>query len=431
MSDILEQNPEIPRLAERLFRHEAGKLVSALTGIFGIHRLQLAEDVVQEALVRALQTWPYYGIPRNPAAWLMQTAKHRALDLIRREKLFHDKQPEIAASLERLPEDGEAPAFEDEIRDHRLRLIFACCHPSISLEDQTVLALKTLCGFGIPEIASAFLSSEAAIAKRLTRAKQRIQDQRLPFEIPSGAELPPRLDAVLHVIYLLFNEGYKASTGDSLVREDLCEEAIRLASLLADHPAVESPRVHALLALMLLHASRLPARTDADGGILTLSLQDRTKWDRAMIARGLFHLSRAATGDELSEYHLQAGIAACHATAENDTSTDWPRILDHYDAWLAISASPVVALNRAVAVAKVHGPQAGIDAVDAIRDRDHLASYHLFHAVLGDFEERLERYEEASARFERALRLANSGSERSFLAERLRHCRIKAREALT
>ena len=199
-------NPEIPKLTEHLFRHEAGKLVSALTGIFGIRRLQLAEDVVQEAMIRALQVWPYYGVPDNPAAWLMQTAKRRALDMLRREKLFQEKQPEISASLERLPDDADGPLFEEEIRDDRLRLIFTCCHPLISQEDQTALALKTLCGFGIPEIASAFLTSEAAIAKRLTRAKQRIQDQGIPFEIPAGNELESRLDGVLHVLYLLFNE---------------------------------------------------------------------------------------------------------------------------------------------------------------------------------------------------------------------------------
>ncbi len=422
MSTAPSQHPEIPGLTEHLFRHEAGKLVSALTGIFGIRRLQLAEDVVQEAMIRALQTWPYYGVPDNPAAWLMQTAKRRALDLIRREKLFLEKQPEITASLERLPEDGDGPHFEEEIRDDRLKLIFTCCHPLISQEDQTALALKTLCGFGIPEIASAFLTSEAAIAKRLTRAKQRIQDQGIPYEIPAGTELDSRLDGVLHVIYLLFNEGYKASNGQSVIREDLCHEAIRLASLLAAHPAGNLPRTHALLSLMLLDAARIPAREDGEGNILRLKDQDRDRWDRGLIGAGMLHLAQATTGSELSEYHLQAGIAACHCTAPDYDATDWPRILAHYDRWVEMSQSPVVALNRAVAVANVQGPKAGMDAIKAIAKPEQLETYYLFHAVIGDLEERMDRREEAAARFSKAMELTGVAAERNFLEERQRAC---------
>lgn len=419
-------SPEIPKLAEHLFRQEAGKMISALTGIFGVHRLQLAEDVVQEALIRALQTWPYYGVPANPAAWLMQTAKNRALDLLRREKFFNDKQDEIAASLERLPEEG--PQFDDEIRDHRLRLIFTCCHPQIPYDDRTLLALKTLCGFGIPEIASAFLASEAAVAKRLTRAKQKIQDLRIPYEIPSGNDLAERLDAVLQVIYLLFNEGYKASNGDALVRADLCEEAIRLAGHLAEHPRTDSPRVHALVALMLFNASRLPARESPEGELLTLERQDRGKWDRGKIVRGMLHLAQATSGDTLSEYHLQAGIAACHATARDDASTDWPRILGHYDHWMALSRSPLVALNRAVAVAKVHGPEAALEAIAGISDRRLLESYHLYHAVLGDLAQRLGRDHEAADHFRQAIRQTSVEAERIFLTEKLSSC-VRAGEA--
>jgi RNA polymerase sigma factor (sigma-70 family) len=415
-------NPEVPKLTEHLFRHEAAKLVSTLTGIFGIHRLQLAEDVVQEAMIRALQTWPYYGVPANPAAWLMQTAKNRALDLIRREKLFNEKQPEIAASLEALPDEGDTPRFDDEIRDDRLRLIFACCHPAISLEDQTVLALKTLCAFSVTEIATAFLSSEAAIAKRLTRAKQRIQDQRIPFEIPSGTELESRLDGVLQVLYLLFNEGYKASSGELIVKEDLCREAIRLGGLLAAHPAADHPRTHALLALMLLDAARIPARQDRDGNILRLMDQDRESWDRTLIAAGLWHLSQSSRGEELSEYHLQAGIAACHCTAADYRATDWARILKHYDRWQEVSDSPVVALNRAVAVANVHGAEAGMKALREIAKPEQLETYYLFHAVVGDFEERMERRQEAAASFSKAIELTGVAAEKTFLDERRRAC---------
>src|SRR5882724_1639086 len=294
MSDGPEQNGaaptgEVSRLTDHLFRHEAGKLISVLTGIFGIDRLQLAEDVVQESLIRALRTWPYTGIPKNPAAWLTQTAKNLALDLIRREKLFHDKQPEIIASMEEWVSDsaGDSPRFDNEIRDGRLRLMFACCHPFLSPEDQTALALKTLCAFSPAEIAKAFLTSEAAIAKRLTRAKQKIREEHIPFEIPIGEELSRRLDAVLQTLYLLFNEGYKASSGDHLVREELCHEAIRLGVLLAEHPAGNQPRTHALVGLMLLNAARLPARTDSEGNILRLKEQDRSIWNQVLIARGM------------------------------------------------------------------------------------------------------------------------------------------------
>src|SRR5262245_62150825 len=276
---------DIPGLTEHLFRHEAGKMVSVLTSIFGIDRLQLAEDVVQEALVRALQTWPYYGVPKNPAAWLTQTAKNLAVDLIRREKLFQEKQPEIITFIEQWSEEADAVdsvAFDSEIKDGRLRLMFACCHPLIPQESQTALALKTLCGFSPEEIAVAFLTTEAAIAKRLTRARQRIQELRIQFEIPAGEELAVRLDGVLQTLYLLFNEGYKASVGDNLIREDLCREAIRLTTLLAEHPAGNQPRVHALASLMLFNGARLSARQDQRGNILRLEEQDRSRWDQSM-----------------------------------------------------------------------------------------------------------------------------------------------------
>ncbi len=435
MSPASDQSPsapptgEISRLADHLFRHEASKLVAVLTGIFGIARLQLAEDVVQEAMVRALQTWPYYGVPQNPAAWLTQTAKNLALDLIRREKRFLDKQPEIIASVEQRLAGGEAdaaPGFDDEIKDDRLRLMFACCHPLIPQEAQTALALKTLCGFSPGEIAKAFLTSEAAIAKRLTRARQRIQEQGIPFEIPGGAELSSRLEGVLQILYLLFNEGYKASSGESLVRAELCHEAIRLATLLAGHPAARQPRTHALLALMLLDAARLPARTDAEGNILRLREQDRAVWDREMIARGIWHLSQSAAGEVISEYHVQAGIAACHCTAPDYAATDWPRILALYDSLVALNDSPVVALNRAVAVAHVHGPAEGLAAVAAIPDRRPLESYYLLNAVLGDFEAQREDFPTAAEHLREAIRLTEVKSERSFLAARLRECEARA-----
>jgi RNA polymerase sigma factor (sigma-70 family) len=421
---------EVSKLAEHFFRHEAGKLVSVLTGIFGIERLQLAEDVVQESLVRALQTWPYYGIPNNPAAWLTQTAKHLALDLIRREKSFRDKQTEIITFIDQWSSDpvaDDSPIFETEIKDGRLRLMFACCHPQLPPEAQTALALKTLCGFSTTEIAIAFLTSEAAIAKRLTRARQRIQDLHIPFEIPSGADLSSRLDGVLQTLYLLFNEGYKASTGENLVREDLCSEAIHLATLLAEHPLTNQPRIHALISLMLLDGARLPARVDAEGNILRLKEQNRSLWNRRMIEHGMLHLGLAAAGNELTEYHIQAGIAACHDAAVDYKSTDWQKILTLYDHWIGISDSPVIALNRAVAVANVNGPKAGLAAMEPIRKNGYLDSYYLFFAVLGEFEYRQDHFDIASGHFRKAIQLTDLQTEKVFLEKRLRDCEEKAR----
>lgn len=414
---------EIFHVVEHLFRHEAGKMVATLTGIFGIEHLTLAEDVVQEALARALQTWPFYGVPRNPAAWLMQTARNRALDVVRRENNFRAKEPDIIRLM-----DGENPApdaiilSEQEIADDWLRMMFVCCHPQIPAEAQVALALKTLCGFSPAEIAKAFLTTEAAIAKRLMRAKQKIRDARIAFEIPAGGELARRLDGVLQSLYLLFNEGYKASAGDKLVREDICAEAIRLTGLLSEHPAGNQPKTHALLALMLLNAARTPARVDGEGNLLRLQEQDRTRWDQPLIARGLFHLAQSAAGGELSEYHLQAGISACHCAARDYASTDWRQILSLYDRLLALDGSPVVALNRAVVLAEVNGPQAGIEAVEAIPNLKSLGSYYLLHAVLGDFELQLNRLPVAAAHFQRALELAGMKSEQMFLVKRLQAC---------
>lgn len=414
---------EIFHVVEHLFRHEAGKMVATLTGIFGIEHLTLAEDVVQEALARALQTWPFYGVPRNPAAWLMQTARNRALDVVRRENNFRAKEPDIIRLM-----DGENPApdaiilSEQEIADDWLRMMFVCCHPQIPAEAQVALALKTLCGFSPAEIAKAFLTTEAAIAKRLMRAKQKIRDARIAFEIPAGGELARRLDGVLQSLCLLINEGYNASAGDKLVREDICAEAIRLTGLLSEHPAGNQPKTHALLALMLLNAARTPARVDGEGNLLRLQEQDRTRWDQPLIARGLFHLAQSAAGGELSEYHLQAGISACHCAARDYASTDWRQILSLYDRLLALDGSPVVALNRAVVLAEVNGPQAGIEAVEAIPNLKSLGSYYLLHAVLGDFELQLNRLPVAAAHFQRALELAGMKSEQMFLVKRLQAC---------
>lgn len=400
-------------------------MVAVLTGIFGIEHLTLAEDVVQEALARALQTWPFYGVPKNPAAWIMRASRNLALDVVRREKVFRDKEPEIIRLMDReTPAPDAAMVAAQEIADDRLRMMFVCCHPVIPPEAQVALALKVLGGFSVTEIARAFLTGDAAMAKRLTRAKQKIQEARVAFEIPTGEELARRLDGVLQSLYLLFNEGYKASSGDKLVREDICAEAIRLASLLAAHPAGDVPKTHALLALMLLNAARIPARVDDDGNLLRLVDQDRASWDQSMIARGMYHLTRSAAGAELTTYHLQAGIAACHGAARDSESTDWAKILSLYDRLVELDSSPVAALNRAVALAQVRGAEAGLDAVSAIPDLPSLESYHLLHAVLGEFELRMNRGTKAAFHFRKALELAALKSERAFLEKRLEACEL-------
>jgi RNA polymerase sigma-70 factor (ECF subfamily) len=422
-NDGAHESTDVSRLVEHLFRHEAGKMVAILTRIFGLEHLSLAEDVVQEALGRALQTWPFYGVPDNPSAWLMRAARNLALDVVRREKVFRDKQADIIHVMDRPSIAPDATIFtEHEIADDRLRMMFVCCHPVIPSDAQIALALNTLCGFSISEISRAFLTSESAIAKRLTRAKQKIRQARVPFEIPTGQDLARRLDVVLEALYLLFNEGYKASSGERLVREDICREAIRLAGLLAEHSIGNCPKTHALLALMLLNAGRIPSRVDGKGNLLRLQEQDRNLWDQLMMARGMFHLAQSAAGEQITRYHLEAGISACHCAAPDFDSTDWTQILALYDRLVAFDASPIIALNRAVAVANVHGPAAGIRAVESIRNRAQLDSYHLLYAVLGDLEARLANFAAAAGYFRQALELTQLKSEQIFLSRRIQAC---------
>src|SRR5438046_4860891 len=424
-SELLLKNtvqvlPEVSGIVEHLFRHEGAKMVAILTRIFGIEHLNLAEDVVQEALARALQTWPFYGVPKNPSAWIMRASRNLALDVVRRRKVFQNKQAEISRLMDRdVAKSDEAIFSDDEISDDRLRLMFVCCHPAIPAEAQVALALKALCGFSVAEIGHAFLTTEAAIAKRLTRAKQKINQARIPFEIPAGKELRQRLDNVLQSLYLLFNEGYKASSGENLVREELCAEAIRLAELLVSHAAGDQPKTHALLALMLLTAARNPTRLDSEGNLLRLREQDRIRWDKSMIARGMFHIAQSAAGNELSEYHLQAGIAACHCAAKAYESTNWQQILSLYDRLIEFDQSPVVALNRAVAIANIRGAKAGLQVVRRIRNLNKLSSYYVLYAVQGEFEMRSGNLQVAAEQFRKSFELEDTNSERAFLLKRL------------
>lgn len=408
------------QLVEHFFRHETGRLHGALIRLLGVHNLALVEDVTQEALLRALRTWSMGGVPANPSAWITRVAMNLAKDALRHQRMSASKEPAIITYLDQtLAASAVGKGEEHEIRDDALRLMFVCCHPAIPTDAQVVLALKVLCGFSTGEIARAFLSSEAAIEKQLTRTRQRLQEEAIGFEIPEGQDLVPRLDGVLAALYLLFNEGYKASAGDSLLREELCREAIRLVSLLIVHPAGNTPRSHALLALMLLSSARFPTRLNEQGNISLLDDQDRSKWDQSRIDQGLMHLAAAAAGDSISDYHLQAGIAACHCLAPNAAATDWRRILRHYDRLLARNSSPIIALNRAVAVAHVHGAQAALDAIASIPRRELVESNHLFHAVVGELEQQLGNHEAAAVSFRRALALAQVGPEQDHLTRML------------
>ena len=420
MRTMQRGSEEVRELVDHLFRHRAGQAVSTLTGIFGPQHLQLAEDVVQETLLKALQQWPYRGVPENPGAWITQVAKNQALDVLRRDASFRQRYERLSNALERMDDNvGREDALESGLHDDQLRMIFTCCHPAISPEAQVALTLKTVGGLGVPEIARAFLVPESTIAQRLVRAKRTIRQERIPFEVPSAAELAERLDSVLAVLYGLFNEGYGAHQGEDLIRHELCVEAIRLTSLLSEHPVGDQPTVHALLALMLLQAARLPARTDEQGDLLLLEEQDRSRWDRRMIVAGLQRLAQSAQGHEITSYHLEAGIAAAHAVALTYAETDWQRILSHYDALLAMTASPVVALNRTVALAMVHGPQAGVAELARVQALPSMASYYLLHATSATLHEQIGDGKRAAADYERALALTANDAERRYLERKL------------
>ncbi len=407
-------------LVEHFFRHETGRLHGALVRLMGVHNLSLAEDVAQEAMLRALRTWSMGGVPANPSAWITRVAMNLARDAMRHLRMSTAKEPAIITHFEQsLATPAVAWEGAWEFRDDTLRLMFVCCHPSIAPDAQVVLALKMLCGFSNGEIARAFLSTEAAIEKQLTRTKQRIAEMGIGFELPEGEAVATRLDGVLAALYLLFNEGHKASSGDRLLREELCGEAVRLTSLLLAHPAGKSPKSHALLALMLLTAARFPSRQDEQGALLRLGDQDRSRWDQALIGLGLVQLAEASSGTELSEYHLQAGIAACHCIARDYASTDWARILVLYDQLLRVKPSPVVALNRVVALAQVRGVDAALKEISLIPAKERLQGHYLYHAVSGELQLQAGEARAAAESFRRALQLATVAPEQDHLARRL------------
>jgi len=397
-------------------------MVAHLTRLLGPAHLDLAEETVQEAMLRALESWPYQGAPDNPAAWLFRVAHNIAIDGVRRCRVHHEKTEAVIAALSQSAAAAPGdPDLEDQLRDDELRMIFMCCHPRISPDARVALSLKTVGGFGVREIARAFLADDATIAQRLVRAKRQIRDAPLTLDIPHGAELTERLDSVLEVIYFLYNEGYSAHAGKNLVREDLCEEALRLGLLVASS-SIAQPRVHALVALMALEGARLPARVNDAGDLVLLEDQDHSRWDERLIALGFHHFDRSIAGDQVSAYHMQAAIAATHARAADAQSVDWKMILQMYDQLLAMFPSPVVALNRAVAVAKVRGPAAALTAIEAIEGDPKLRDYHLLLAAQGHLLMQLDRFREAADSFEAALRRPCSEPERRFLKARLETC---------
>jgi len=421
--------PRAVELDEHLFRHEAGRMVAALTRIFGVHNLALAEDVVQDAFCRALEVWKFRGVPENPSAWLMATAKHRAIDVLRRERTARTFAPELGRLIE--SEWTLAPAVHElfgaaAIQDDELRMMFSCCHPRLAEPAQIALILHILCGFSVGEVAAAFLSSNAAIEKRITRAKKVLAGSKKLFEL-SAADFSTRLSAVHRALYLLFNEGYHGASAESAVRIELCGEALRMAGLLRRHPLAATPATLALGALMCLHAARLPGRVDASGELHTLFEQDRSRWDMDLIAEGQRLLDLSATGSALSEYHVEAAIASVHARARSAEETDWERIVSLYDTLIAIRPSPVVALNRAIAVAQHQGPQRGLDAIRAVDGLDRLASYRFYPATLGELELRGGRPAAAREHFCKALALARNPMERRFIERRIGACRISDR----
>jgi len=409
-------------LIEHLFRHQAGRVIARLTRLLGPAHVELAEDAVQEALMRAVQTWPHQGVPDNAAGWIYKVAHNIAIDIVRRDRTFSAKSDAIVAELSRSEADSiDEAALDERIRDDELRMILMCCHPEISPDARVALSLKIIGGFGVREIARAFLSDEAAIAQRIVRAKRQIRERRLTLDLPSGPDLAHRLDSTLDVIYLMFNEGYSAHEGAALIRQDLCYEALRLGRIVAASPLAE-PRVHALVALMALQAARFPARVDAMGDLVPLEAQDRSRWDARLIAIGFRHFDESIAGDRVSPFHVQAAIAATYARAVSDAAVEWGVIVDLYDQLLKIHPSPIVVLNRAVALSRLHGPAAALNALDPLHNDPMLRHYHLLMSVRGQLLLEVGRRAEARAAFEAALACECSDPERRFLERKLALC---------
>ena len=409
-------------LVEHFFRREAGRLAAVLPRVFGWRNFDLVEDVVQATLLDALQSWRVRGVPDNPSGWVHRVAKNKVLDALRRDRIGRHAAEQWAAERP-APDGGIDDWFLDsEIEDSQLRMIFACCHPRLTRENQLALTLKTLCGFGASEIARALLIAEETVKKRLQRAAAGLAEHQVSLDPPAAGELVQRLDGVHQVLYLVFNEGYSASGGETAVRADLCEEAARLCHLLCSHPRCSTPATHALMALMLFHAARLDARLDPQGFVLLMEEQDRDKWDRRLIQRANEFLDQSAEGSVVSPFHLEAGVAMHHCRAGSYAETDWPAILRLYDALVAMHPSPVYLLNRAIVVAQIDGPHAGIRALEAVGQDAALRRYHLFEAALGELYRRAGDLDQARRHLETARRKTTSPFDREIIDRRLANC---------
>jgi RNA polymerase sigma factor (sigma-70 family) len=418
---------DISILVDHFFRHESGKMVAVLTKIFGSQNLDLAEDVVQDSLVEALEHWPYHAIPDNPSAWLFRVAKNKALNIIHREK-YKQQYSKEAAYLLKSGEWSE-PAdlfFEQKIQDDQLRMMFTCCHPSISADSQVSLTLKTLCGFGIPEIAHAFLTTETNISKRLVRARQTIRDENIPFEVPQGQDLVMRVQTVLETIYLIFNEAYSASRGNDIIRFDLCQEAIRLAQMLENEKTIKQKgNIYALLSLMFLNASRFRARQDQEGNLLTMAEQNRLLWDRKLQASGFEYLQKATENPGTSTYFILAAISANYCLAPDYDSTNWKNILFLYDSLIELDHSPVVLLNRAIVLSKIAGAEKGLHELELLKNEPQIKSYHLFYSTQAEFFIELGQHKMAIRSLQEAVDLAPLESIRDLLKKKIGFCKEK------
>jgi len=413
----------VDKLVDHLFRHESGRMVSVLTRTFGTENLEIVEDVVQDALLQATQLWPINGVPDNPSAWLYRAAKNKAIDVLRRNvhsvRLDIDEEFTIADSAPLLPDQIDEAVQDEIVKDDMLRMMFVCCHPGIPEENQITLILKVLCGFSTVEIARAFLTSEDTISKRLYRTKEFFRAHKIEFEVPSTGEIKGRTDGVLNSIYLLFNEGYNSTDSEELIRKDLMEEAMLLCKMLTENPLTQQPETFALMALMCFQSSRSDSRLSPEGEIILLPYQDRSKWNFELIAVGNEYMSRAAYGDSISKYHLEAAIAFEHCAAESYDKTNWSRILELYEWLCRISLSPILELNKAVATLHVHGAAEALKVLEVIQEKKKIESYYLYHSLLGELFSRLDRDAEARREFEIAMEMTKSETEKKLMASKI------------
>jgi len=418
----MDQNKNINQLVDHLFRHESGKMIAVLSRLLGLQNIEIAQDLVQDTLLQAMSTWGYKSIPDNPSAWLYRVAKNKAIDFLRREKKFKEVSPQYSYLLQSeytLASTVNNLFLENEIQDSQLRMMFACCHPSIQEESQIALTLKTLCGLSVNEISKAFLTTEETIAKRIYRAKEKIKAEKIELEVPQNDELSTRVDTVLKSLYLLFNEGYKSSNPDKLIREDLCEEAMRLCFLLTQHSLTALPRTKALLALMCFQASRFDSRLDDKNNIILLKHQDRSKWNRSLMNKGFELMEESTEPFEVSSYHLEAAIASQHAAARSFEQTNWKSIYHLYEMLYQLQPNPIVAMNKAIASSYAISKQNALKELQQIKG---LEDHHLYYVSIGEMYFDLENKPEAKKFFEKALELTSSGYEQQLLINKISNC---------